>query len=86
MDNTYKEVLNDCVSLLKCAHDVYRIREDKSIQSQIQVVAESVKKAYRDDKINKKTVETIKLYIKNLLTDDESIIVPEGKVLLEILK
>jgi len=86
MDNTYKEVLNDCVSLLKCAHDVYNIREDTPIQNQIKAVAESVKKSFRGQRINKKTVETIQLYIKNLLTDDDTIILPEGKVLLEILK
>jgi predicted small metal-binding protein len=81
-----KRVLNDCVSLLKCAHDVYMIREDNIVQNQIKVVAENIKRAYVEDKISVKTIETIKLYINNLLTDDESIIVPEGKVLLEILK
>jgi len=86
MDNQYKEVLNDCVSLLKCGYDVYAIREDTNIQNQIKSISLNIKKAFVSDKISKKTVETIKLYIHNLLTDDESIIIPEGKVLLEILK
>ena len=86
MDNNYKEVLNDCVSLLKCGYDVYQVRENIQIQNQIKAIADNIKKAYAEGNIKSKTVETIKLYINNLLTDDESIIIPEGKVLLEILK
>jgi hypothetical protein len=85
-DDVVREVLNNYLVLLRCAKGVYEIREEDRVVSQIQSIAENIKLAFNCGKVRNKTIDTIKLYIDNLNTDDVSIILPEGKLLLQILR
>lgn len=85
-DTELKDRLNNYLVLLRCAKDLYNIKEEAKVVAQITAISENIKLSYKANKLRNKTLDTIKLYINNLRTDDLSIILPEGKVLLQILK
>lgn len=86
LEDDNKRTINDFIVLLKCAYNVYELKDNERIKKQILIIADGIKSCYNAGKLRKKVLDTINLYINNLLTEDEIIILPEGKVLIEILK
>ena len=82
--NKYDIIRKDYLMLLKYALETYEITNDIKITNQLKKII-SVIENY-DGNINKDMLDTIQLYIDNLKTCDESIIIAEGKILYDMLR
>ena len=76
--------MNDYVILLKYALMSYEISDEIKIINQLRKIIDFILDYSKD--INKELLDTIQLYIDNLKTYDVSIIIPEGKILQDMLK
>ena len=78
--------LSDYRVLLQRGVETYTIVDEAKTITQLGKIIQLVDGRIQEERINEDVLNTIGLYIDNLKTFDTSIILPEGKTLIEVLK